>query len=222
MSPIEATGRAVSLQHLWAGWRGEYIETVASQDGVPSQSGSRCVFCRIFSGDASREQPDGPLKQPDGKLEQPNCPVEHLEGEAKVQPDRQPAGHVAGDDHIVKRGTHINAILNAYPYTSGHLMVVPVRHVGDLEELTPAEAAELWATTTQAVRALKAAYQPEGVNIGINLGRAAGAGVPGHLHVHVVPRWNGDTNFMTVTADTRVLPEALSRTRDKLVRAWLV
>lgn len=198
----------MSLQHLWAGWRGEYIETVASQDGVASQSGSQCVFCRIFSGDASREQPDGP--------------VEPLEDAAKVQPDRQPAGQVAGEDHIVKRGTHINAILNAYPYTSGHLMVMPVRHVGDLEELTPAEAAELWATTTQAVRALKAAYRPEGVNIGINLGRAAGAGVPGHLHVHVVPRWNGDTNFMTVTADTRVLPEALSRTRDKLVRAWLV
>lgn len=198
----------MSLQHLWAGWRGEYIETVASQDGVASQSGSRCVFCRIFSGDASREQPDGP--------------VEPLEDEVAVQPDRQPAGQVAGEDHIVKRGTHINAILNAYPYTSGHLMVMPVRHVGDLEELTPAEAAELWATTTQAVRALKAAYRPEGVNIGINLGRAAGAGVPEHLHVHVVPRWNGDTNFMTVTADTRVLPEALSRTRDKLVRAWLV
>ena len=208
MSPSEATGRAVSLQHLWAGWRGEYIETVASHDGVASQSGSQCVFCRIFSSDASREQPDGP--------------VEHLEDEAKVQPDRQTAGQVAGEDHIVKRGTHINAILNAYPYTSGHLMVMPVRHVGDLEDLTPAEAAELWATTTQAVRALKAAYRPEGVNIGINLGRAAGAGVPGHLHVHVVPRWNGDTNFMTVTADTRVLPETLSRTRDKLVRAWPV
>ena len=208
MSPIEATGRAVSLQHLWAGWRSEYIETVASQDGVASQSGSRCVFCRIFFVDASGEQPDGP--------------VEHLEDETKVQPDRQPAGQMAGDDHIVKRGTHINAILNAYPYTSGHLMVMPVRHVGDLEELSPAEAAELWATTTQAVRALKAAYRPDGVNIGINLGRAAGAGVPGHLHVHVVPRWNGDTNFMTVTADTRVLPEALSSTRDKLVRAWLV
>ena len=168
----------MALEHLWAGWRGEYIETVASDAGIASQSGRNCVFCQIFA------EPEG------------------------------------GADHIVWRGRDVNAILNAYPYTSGHVMVMPVHHVGELEDLTAGEAGELWACVTDAVLALKAAFAPEGVNVGINLGRAAGAGVPGHLHVHVVPRWNGDTNFMTATANARVLPEALSRTREKLAAAW--
>jgi ATP adenylyltransferase len=127
-----------------------------------------------------------------------------------------------GDDarFVVWRGTRTAAVLNAYPYTSGHLMVAPLRHVGELEELAGEESAELWAGVTHAVLALKAAYRPEGLNVGVNLGRAAGAGVPGHLHVHVLPRWNGDTNFMTSVAETRVLPETLSDSRDKLRDSW--
>jgi diadenosine tetraphosphate (Ap4A) HIT family hydrolase len=112
------------------------------------------------------------------------------------------------------------ALLNAYPYTSGHLMVMPVRHVADLEGLGADESAALWAAVTDAVRALKSAYRPEGINLGMNLGKAAGAGVPGHLHVHVLPRWNGDTNFMTTVAETRVLPESLTETDAKLRAAW--
>ena len=119
-----------------------------------------------------------------------------------------------------KRRGLVIGLLNAYPYTSGHLMVMPVRHVADLEELTADESAALWAAATDAVRAIKAAYRPEGINLGLNLGRAAGAGVPGHLHVHVVPRWNGDTNFMTTVAETRVLPESLGETDAKLRAAW--
>ncbi len=99
-------------------------------------------------------------------------------------------------------------------------MVAPLRHVADLEDLDPDEASELWTAVTDAVRALKAAYRPEGVNIGLNLGRAAGAGVPGHLHAHALPRWNGDTNFMTSVAETRVLPETLSDSWAKLRDGW--
>ena len=122
--------------------------------------------------------------------------------------------------NIVWRGTQVLAILNRYPYSSGHLMVMPYRHVGELEMLDVDETPELWATVTDATRAVKAAYNADGLNIGINLGRAAGAGIPGHLHVHLVPRWNGDTNFMATTANTRVLPETLERSRSKLVAAW--
>ena len=123
---------------------------------------------------------------------------------------------------VVWRGARVAVLLNAYPYTSGHLMVMPTRHVGELEELDPrnGEAAELWSAVTAAVRALKVAYSPEGINVGANLGRAAGAGVPGHFHVHALPRWNGDTNFMTSVAETRVLPESLDATWEKLRAAW--
>jgi ATP adenylyltransferase len=122
--------------------------------------------------------------------------------------------------HIVWRGDHVFGILNAYPYTSGHLMVMPYRHVGALDELTADEGAALWGAVVDAEAALRAAYSPEGVNIGINLGRAAGAGVLGHLHVHGVPRWLGDSNFMTAVAETRVLPESLDVSAEKIRKAW--
>jgi ATP adenylyltransferase len=120
----------------------------------------------------------------------------------------------------VWRGRWCFAILNAFPYTNGHLLVMPYREVGELEDLRPEEHAELWAGATSAVVALKAAYRPDGVNLGMNLGRSAGAGVPTHLHIHVLPRWNGDTNFMTSVAEVRVLPEALSASAAKVRAAW--
>lgn len=129
-------------------------------------------------------------------------------------------GRPDADTYVLHRGATCFAILNAYPYTSGHLMVMPLRHEGELDSLTTDEHAELWDTVRHAVGALKRAYAPEGINVGVNLGRAAGAGVPGHLHVHLVPRWNGDTNFMTATAETRVVPESLARTWQRLAEAW--
>jgi ATP adenylyltransferase len=124
------------------------------------------------------------------------------------------------ETHIVWRGPLTFAILNRFPYISGHLLVMPYREVGELEELTPDEHAELWTAVTNAVRAIKSAYGPDGLNIGVNLGTAGGAGVPDHLHVHVMPRWNADSNFMTAVAETRVLPEALPVTWRKLRDAW--
>jgi ATP adenylyltransferase len=110
--------------------------------------------------------------------------------------------------------------MNLYPYGSGHLLVAPRRHVADLEALDATEAADFVAAQQRAVRALKAAYSPDGLNLGANLGRAAGAGIPSHLHLHVLPRWNGDTNFMTSVAEVRVLPEDLMTGYDKILAAW--
>lgn len=113
-------------------------------------------------------------------------------------------------------GDRCLVILNKYPYSNGHLMVVPRRHIGRLSEAVPDELAELMALTQTAEMALAEAYAPQGLNIGMNLGLSAGAGVVGHLHIHVVPRWNGDTNFMTVIADTRVVPEEPAQTVERL------
>jgi ATP adenylyltransferase len=119
-------------------------------------------------------------------------------------------------DLVIARGRVCFVILNLYPYNNGHMMVVPSRHVPNLASLTADEQAELMRLTRHAEIALTEAYKPQGINLGINLGRAAGAGVADHLHVHVVPRWNGDTNFMTVIGNVRVLPEDLNATKARL------
>ena len=124
------------------------------------------------------------------------------------------------ETHILWRGERCFAVLNAYPYGSGHLMVLPQRAAADLADLDGETSAELWGGVQAAVAAVRAAYAPDGVNVGINLGAGAGAGIPGHLHVHVLPRWLGDTNFMTAVAETRVLPEPLAVSGQKLRAAW--
>jgi ATP adenylyltransferase len=121
---------------------------------------------------------------------------------------------------VVFRDERAFVVLNAYPYTSGHLMVAPFTHESELERLDADDASALMAMTQRATAAVKRAYRPDGVNVGMNLGRAAGAGVPDHLHIHVLPRWVGDTNFMTSIAEARVLPEALPETLDRLRAAW--
>jgi ATP adenylyltransferase len=117
---------------------------------------------------------------------------------------------------ILHRGERCFVIMNLFPYNNGHLMVVPYRHANDLTGITDEEQAELMALTRKAVAVLKEAFRPEGFNLGMNLGRTAGAGIADHLHMHVVPRWNGDTNFMPVLAETKVLPDALFNGYDKL------
>lgn len=128
-----------------------------------------------------------------------------------------------GDDRgngIVRRGPAVSVVLNAYPYSSGHLLVLPNSASEHLDDLEPSVAGELWATVGEAAAALRLAYRPDGINIGCNLGAAAGAGVPDHLHVHVLPRWQGDTNFMTTVAETRVMPEPLPQVWDRVTAAW--
>lgn len=114
--------------------------------------------------------------------------------------------------YIVLRGERAFAVLNAYPYNSGHLMIAPYEHVGDLEELDDETLLEMMGMLKLLIRALKKAMNPDGFNIGVNIGRAAGAGVPGHVHIHLVPRWTGDTNFMGVIAGAKTLPAALDET----------
>ena len=121
---------------------------------------------------------------------------------------------------IVARGQLVYAIMNLYPYNSGHVLIIPYRHVADYTELTREESAEFGDYTTKAITALRTASGPHGFNIGMNLGTVAGAGIAAHLHQHVVPRWGGDTNFMPVVGQTRVLPQLLADTRKLLADAW--
>lgn len=130
------------------------------------------------------------------------------------------AGELGDDSLVVRRGTHAFALLNKFPYASGHLLVAPYRHVGTLAELTRDEALEVHDLAVAAVAALRELYRPEGFNLGWNLGRVAGAGIADHVHEHVVPRWGGDTSFMPVLADVKVLPEHLAETRARLSAAW--
>jgi ATP adenylyltransferase len=123
--------------------------------------------------------------------------------------------------YIVHRGEKVFAIMNAFPYTSGHLLVVPYREVAELEDLSHDETSELWATVTAGVKVLKSVYKPEAMNVGINLGAAAGGSIAQHLHVHIVGRWGGDTNFMVATANTKILPEALDVSADRIRKAWI-
>jgi ATP adenylyltransferase len=148
-----------------------------------------CIFCDISSGSV-RLQADS--------------------GSVRLQPDP------LRDELLLVRGRVSFVVLNKFPYNNGHLMVVPNRHAPNLATLSADEQAELMRLTRHAEIALTEAYAPHGINVGINLGKSAGAGVLDHLHVHLVPRWNGDTNFMTAIADTRVLPEDLQASAAKL------
>ena len=133
---------------------------------------------------------------------------------------------VAGQDkdrenHVLYRGDRVFVILNIYPYSNGHLLVAPNRHAGDIEELDEAEMQELFAVTRKMVGVHRRAFSPHGFNVGVNLGVVAGAGIPGHFHIHIVPRWEGDNNFMPVLGEVRVISQALDHTYDKLKEAML-
>jgi ATP adenylyltransferase len=117
---------------------------------------------------------------------------------------------------VLHRGTHVFVILNLFPYISGHLLVVPYQHLGDLDSTSKEITDELMDMTKRAQTALRKVYSPPGFNVGMNLGAAAGAGIVEHIHLHILPRWSGDTNFMTTVADTRVIPETLETTYSKL------
>jgi ATP adenylyltransferase len=130
------------------------------------------------------------------------------------------AGALGSSSLVVHRGARTIVLLNKFPYSSGHLMVAPVRHVPTLGDLDADEARELHELTVKAVETLDTVYGPDGFNVGLNLGAVAGGSIAAHLHQHVVPRWAGDTNFMPVLADVKVLPEHLEATRARLTEAW--
>jgi ATP adenylyltransferase len=192
-----------SVDHLWTPWRYAYVtqpkdhnpDTHEARAGVPPALAAwpgdhHCVFCNLIAA--------------------ADYAIEH--GMAPDEADRAA--------NIVLRGRFCYICLNAYPYTSGHIMIVPYAHQGTLAALAPESAQEMMTLAQRADRALEHAYSPDGINMGLNLGKAAGAGVAGHLHMHLLPRWFGDTNFMTVTAETRVLPEVLEQTWQRLRAAF--
>lgn len=143
---------------------------------------------------------------------------------AEQQPDCvfcvKPAETTDEENLILFRGEHCFVILNLFPYTTGHLMIAPYQHTADLAALSESERLEIWALADRAIRALKQVYSPHGFNIGMNLGRAAGAGIPDHMHLHIVPRWGGDTNFIPVLTGVRVIPESLEDTYRKMREAF--
>jgi ATP adenylyltransferase len=144
-------------------------------------------------------------------------------GQADEQDDCIFCRAAEGDDEsglVVHRGPEAFVLLNKFPYASGHVMVAPYRHVGEFSELGDGEALEIHRLAAQGMGALAEVYGPQGYNVGWNLGRIAGAGITGHVHLHLVPRWAGDTNFMPVLADVKVIPEHLAETRRRLAEAW--
>jgi ATP adenylyltransferase len=148
---------------------------------------------------------ESPMKRDNGKQEQPFTDIPQLTDEEGL---------------VVARGELVYAVLNLYPYNPGHLMVVPYRRVAELEELTDAESAELMSFTQKAIQVMKGVSNPDGFNVGLNLGRSAGGSLAEHLHMHVVPRWSGDANFITVIGDSKVIPQLLRDTRELLAGAW--
>jgi len=126
----------------------------------------------------------------------------------------------SNDNLVVMRGERAFVILNKFPYTSGHVMVAPLAHCANLEELDPPTRAEIMELSTHCMSTLRKIYNPQAFNLGANIGEAAGAGVPGHVHFHIVPRWNGDTNFMSTVGEVRILPEELSDTYRRVAHAW--
>jgi ATP adenylyltransferase len=148
---------------------------------------------------------EGPLQQDLGQRDQPFSDIPQL-------PDE--------DGLVVARGELVYAVLNLYPYNPGHLMVVPYRRVSELEDLTDKESAELMAFTQKAIRVIKNVSRPHGFNVGLNLGASAGGSLAEHLHVHVVPRWGGDANFITIIGDSKVIPQLLRDTRRLLATEW--
>jgi len=187
----------IDMDQLWTPWRFTYVTTAdgAPRPGIPAKlnawpGDTGCVFCNL--------------------IQAVDYATEHG---TSIDEAEQAAG-------LVLRGKHCYICLNAYPYTSGHVMVVPFAHLDRLAGMTTEAAHEMMDLARKTERVLEGLYRPHGLNFGMNLGKAAGAGVAGHLHLHALPRWTGDTNFMTTVAETRVLPEDLSMTWTRMREAY--
>ena len=189
------------MERLWTPWRYEYVSRTedSSRPGVPDALSSwpgleggdcQCVFCNMIAA------------------------VDYAAAHGMALEEAERAGR------LLVRGRLCFLCLNAFPYATGHILIVPYRHLDSLAALPPDDAREMMDLAQRVERVLRAVYRPAGMNFGLNLGEAGGAGITGHIHMHALPRWIGDTNFMTVTADTRVLPEALDTTWTRIRAAW--
>lgn len=189
------------MDRLWTPWRYEYVSRAddSSYPGVPAELSAwtksrpepcNCVFCNLIAA------------------------VDYAVGQGMPGADAEKSAHV------LVRAKSCFLCLNAYPYATGHVLIVPYRHIDSLAALSADEAREMMELAQSVESVLRAVYRPAGMNFGLNLGEAGGAGIADHIHMHALPRWIGDTNFMTVTANTRVLPEALDTTWAKIRQAW--
>jgi ATP adenylyltransferase len=189
------------MERLWTPWRYEYVsrDKDSCRPGVPEALSAwpgpgdgdcPCVFCNMIAA------------------------VDYAVAHGMAREAAEQAAH------ILIRGPRCFLCLNAFPYATGHILIVPYRHVDSLAALPPDEAREMMDLAQHVERVLRAVYRPAGMNFGLNLGEAGGAGIASHIHMHALPRWIGDTNFMTVTADTRVLPEVLDTTWTRIRSAW--
>ena len=178
------------MDYLWTPWRYSYIQSAESTPG--------CVFCNILAQTLAQ------------------TPAQTL---AQTQTDGKAASDGDKAVFILHRGQHCFVILNTYPYTAGHVMVVPYAHLDELRKLPTDAATEMMALSQKMESVLRDLYRPDGVNLGMNIGKAAGAGVAGHIHMHILPRWVADANFMTVVGETRVLPETLETTWERMKAA---
>ncbi len=167
-----------SVDHIWSGWRSEYVSKAAEEarERLSGRDAPECVLCALADK---------------GK-----------------------------DYYVIAKNEYCFAVMNLYPYTNGHMMVIPFEHMKDLQDFDTQTQHALIEMTSTATRVLTEVYNPDGINAGLNMGNAAGAGVPGHLHMHIVPRWFGDSGFITATANQRTLPEALESSYSKLHEAW--
>ena len=185
------------MDHLWTPWRFAYVTTAdkAVRAGVPKALDAwpgdhGCVFCNLIAA------------------------IDYAIAQGMARDRAEAAGG------LVLRGESCFICLNAFPYTTGHILIVPCRHLDSLAALPPGEAQEMISLAQRVESVLRAVYHPSGMNFGLNLGQAGGAGIASHIHMHALPRWVGDTNFMTVTANTRVLPEDLDTTWARIRQAW--
>jgi ATP adenylyltransferase len=189
------------MERLWTPWRYEFVSKSkeVSRPGVPDalkawpgqdSADPNCVFCNMIAA------------------------VDYAVGHGMPVDEAEKAAH------ILVRGRSCFLCLNAFPYSTGHILIVPFQHLDSLAALPEPDAAEMMSFAQHVETALRAVYHPAGLNFGLNLGEAGGAGIAGHIHMHALPRWIGDTNFMTVTANTRILPEALDITWAKIRAAW--
>jgi len=212
----EGIGIPDHLQRLWTPHRLAYV--TGGSDGSGGSGGSD------GSGGSGGAESDGSASSTGsdgsgGSADAGETPAA-ASAEAKACPFCRIPTLSDEDGLIVARGTHVYAVLNLYPYNPGHLMVVPFRHLPDYTDLDSPELAEFSMFTRHALRTVRTVSAPHGFNIGINAGSAAGAGIAEHLHQHVVPRWGGDSNFMPVIGQTKVLPQLLADTRQLLAQAW--
>ena len=200
----------MSFDQLWAGWRSEYVNKVAAEEKRDPMSSEFSSPEAEHTIDTEEESAPGVTKENLSGIATKKCVFCHIAAGEKP----------SIESHLIYFGRYSMALLNAYPYGTGHMLIMPIRHVGDIDELSEEEYTDIWKVLKSAVSALRRAYDPDGFNIGANLGRAAGAGIPEHLHLHALPRWAGDTSFMTAVASTRVLPESLDVTFEKIMACW--